>query len=120
MTEIGKVEKEYIDCGGTMRTSSKINFQLWYSSDTDHQLFAEKLKSIIELSEQKLKLNDVEIEVEYQSETIGRYALDFKDGVFQLLSTMTDCLAPDKCGVPQVKPRIRISSQGCVPNSGCC
>lgn len=125
VTEVGKIEKNFIDCGGTLRNESIINFQLWYSVDDDHRLGTEKLLNIIKLSEEKLGLTDAEIEVEYQSETIGKYALRYKEGVFLLLNKMTDCLAKDNCGIPQEKPKVKLStlntpSNTCTPESGCC
>ena len=124
VTEVGKIEKNFIDCGGTLRNESMVSFQLWYSVDDDHKLGAEKLLSIIKLSEEKLGLIDAEIEVEYQSDTIGKYGLEYENGFFLLQSKMTDCLAKDNCGIPQEKPRIKLSeiaSQNeCTPGSGCC
>ena len=74
VTEIGKVEKNFIDCGGKIRKEEKISFQLWEANDYDHRLHPEKLVHIIELSEKQLELQDLEIEVEYQGkETIGKY-----------------------------------------------
>ena len=79
VTEVGQINKKFIDCGGTLRDEIKINFQLWQAEDYDHRLSAEKLNNIIQLSIEKLNLADAEIEVEYQRETIGKYALSFKD-----------------------------------------
>ena len=62
--------------------------------------------NIIELSESKLGLTDEEIEVEYQGETIGKYGMDYNGNNFLLVSKTTDCLAKDKCGIPEEK-RIR-------------
>jgi len=125
VTEVGNIQKHFIDCGGTIRKESVINFQLFTATDYDHRLSAEKLRSIIQLSEEKLGLENLEIEVEYQGDTIGKYGLEFHNGVFMLTSTQTDCLAKDKCGIPQEKPRIRLSTlqaqeSGCTPGSGCC
>lgn len=125
VTEVGNIQKHFIDCGGTIRKESVINFQLFTATDYDHRLSAEKLRSIIELSEEKLELEDLEIEIEYQDETIGKYGLEFQNGLFLLTTTQTDCLAKDKCGIPQQKPKIRLSTlhaqeSGCTPGSGCC
>lgn len=125
VSEVGSVKKHFIDCGGTIRNEDVINFQLWTSVDYDHRLAPQKLKSIIELSEKHLDLSDGEIEVEYQGETsIQKYGLELTDGEFQLTSKFTACLAEDKCGVPQEKPKVRLSAIGqngaCSPNSGCC
>lgn len=127
VTEVGVITKNFIDCGGTVRKEEVANFQLWYNTDTDHQLFPDKLIKIIELSEKVIGIKDLEIEVEYQSDTIGKYGLEFDGNVFQLTAKQTDCLAKDNCGVPQEKPRIRWSNQKqeenqncCTPDSGCC
>jgi len=125
VTEVGNIQKQFIDCGGTIRKESVINFQLFTATDYDHRLSVQKLRSIIQLSEEKLGLENHEIEVEYQGDTIGKYGLEFKNGVFILISTQTDCLAKDKCGIPQEKPRLRLSTlqaqeSSCAPGSGCC
>lgn len=125
VTEVGLISKHFIDCSGTIRKDTVVNFQLWYSSDYDHRLGAQKLIKIINLSQEKLQIGDHEIEVEYQGETIGKYGLSYSDGYFQLESLHTDCLAKDNCGVPSEKPRIRISSgvtedSCCSPGGGCC
>ena len=124
VTEVGQVSKKYIDCGGTLREESKVTFQLWEDGDVDHRLAASKLLNIIGLAEGLLSIPDLEVEVEYQGDTIGRYGLDFNETDFLLTATQTDCLAKDKCGIPTEKPKIRLSSiaQGpvCTPNSGCC
>lgn len=125
VTEIGEVSKRFIDCGGTVREEKKIAFQLWEANDFDHRLAPQKMISIIELSEKMLQLGDYEIEVEYQGETIGKYGLEFNGTHFLLSSTLTDCLAKDKCGVAPEKTKIRLSDLNkstscCTPNSGCC
>ena len=123
VTEVGQISKKFIDCGGTIRDEKAVNFQLWYSTDNDHRLEAEKLKKIIALSEDKLGLEDVEIEVEYQQSTIGKFGLDFNGSEFVLTTKTTACLAQDACGIPQVKPKLQLSALqavNCAPGSGCC
>jgi len=123
VTEIGVIQKSFIDCGGTIRNEKVINFQLWEATDFDHRLAPQKLKNIISLSEKVLQLEDLEVEVEYQADTIGKYNLRFENGNFILINKKTDCLAKDNCGVPQEKPRIKMADLGnscCTPNSGCC
>ena len=80
VTEVGLISKHFIDCGGTIRDEKVVNFQLWNANDTEHRLKAEKLLNIIHLSEKKLGLPNLDIEVEYQNETIGKYGLDY-DGL---------------------------------------
>lgn len=124
VTEVGKITKHFIDCGGTVRNEEVVNFQLWNANDYDHRLHPEKLVNIIELSQKTLNIGDLEVEVEYQGQTIEKFALDF-DGINFLLTTkQTDCLAKDQCGVAAEKPKVKLSevqnTQACAPGSGCC
>lgn len=124
VTEIGKITKHFIDCGGTVRKENVINFQLWNANDYNHRLHPEKLLQIIELSEKKLQIEDLEIEVEYQGNTIEKFGLDFNGEYFLLTTKQTDCLAKDKCGIPTEKPKIKLTeieqTTCCSPESGCC
>ncbi|KAA0130355.1 hypothetical protein FY557_01090 [Chryseobacterium sp. SN22] len=125
VTEIGKVTKNFIDCGGTLRTEEKVNFQLWNADDYEHRLKAGKLLGIISLAEIQLGIKDVEIEVEYQSTTIGKYSLDFNGKNFILKNTLTACLAEEACGIPTQKQKVQLSeltkqNSGCCPGAGCC
>ena len=127
VTEVGKVTKNFIDCGGTVRKEEVVNFQLWEADDYDHRLHPEKLIHIIELSEKVLGIEDLEIEVEYQGKTIEKYNVDFDGRTFLLTSKHTDCLAKDNCGIPEDKPTVKLSELNapatdscCSPSSGCC
>lgn len=126
LTEVGLITKKFIDCGGTLREENVINFQLWEANDYDHELTSEKILNIINISEKKLSLADLEIEVEYQfNETIGKFNLDFNGLHFILVSKLTNCLATDKCGVPPEKLKVKIGewkpkTVSCTPESGCC
>ncbi len=95
VTEVGEITKKFIDCGG-----------------------------VISLSENKLGIEDAEIEVEYQSTTIGKYDLEFNGKHFILKNKKTACLAEDACGIPvATENKFRVKeekSSCCTPNSGCC
>lgn len=122
VTEVGLVTKHFIDCGGVERTEKVVNFQLWDANDLDHRLKPQKLLNIIALSETKLGIGDLEIEVEYQSDTIGKYDLDFDGKDFELIPKKTACLASDACGIVQEKQKIQpvITQSCCTPGGGCC
>ena len=124
ITEVGKITRHFIDCGGTQRNETKLNFQLWEADDYDHRLSPKKLLSIIKMAEDTLGLNDLEVEVEYQAETIGRFGLNFDQNTFVLINTQTDCLAPDMCGIPVEKPKRKLSDliiqPACSPGGNCC
>lgn len=124
VTEVGMINKNFIDCGGVIRNEKMVNFQLWNADDLEHRLKPGKLLNIIKLSEEKLGIEDHEIEVEYQSETIGKYDLEFNGKTFVLRNKMTACLAQDACGIPSEKVKRNLSElkpvSKCAPNSGCC
>src|SRR5690554_4442431 len=106
VTEVGQITKNFIDCGGVIRTEKVINFQLWDANDFEHRLKPTKLLNIIKLSEEKLGMEDAEIEVEYQSNTIGKYDLEFIGKTFVLKNKTTACLAEDACGIPSEKQNL--------------
>jgi hypothetical protein len=125
VTEVGLITKNFIDCGGTVRNETVVNFQLWNANDFEHRLKPQKLLNIIELSEKILGIGDFEIEVEYQSTTIGKYDLDFNGKDFVLLNKQTACLAQDQCGIPAEKQKVKLSelnnqSSCCSPGGSCC
>jgi len=120
ITEVGQTSKKFIDCGGTVRNEEVISMQLWESVDFLHRLEPRKLNLIIELSEKKLEIGNYEIEMEYQGETIEKYGVVFMNGVFQLRSTNTACLALDKCGIPSLENSKEKVQQDCTPGGGCC
>ena len=70
-------------------------------------------------------IGDFEIEVEYQSTTIGKYDLDFNGKDFVLLNKKTACLAQDQCGIPAEKQKVKLSDMNnepscCNPGGSCC
>ena len=126
VTEVGQINKHFIYCGGTVRTEKNVNLQLWEAGDFDHRLAPQKLINIIDLSEKTLGIEDAEIEVEYQSNTIGKYGLEFNGKNFVLTTRQTACLASDSCGAPAGKTKMNLSDlqnqskSCCTPGGGCC
>jgi hypothetical protein len=125
VTEVGVVSKLFIDCGGIIRNEKVVSFQLWEANDFDHKLKPQKLLNIIALSERKLDIDSqLDVEVEYQSDTIGKYDLDFSGKHFILVSKQTNCLASDKCGIPPEKLKILTletnAESCCTSDGGCC
>jgi hypothetical protein len=123
ITEIGVISKDFIDCGGNKRNEKVINFQLWYSNDFNHRLKPKNILEIISIAENVIISDDLEIEVEYQNSTIGKYGLSFNGENFILKSKITNCLAEDNCGIPNSKPKVSLSKlqdENCSPGSCCC
>jgi hypothetical protein len=123
ITEVGKISKHFIDCGGTERREEVLNLQLWEADDYEHRLSPKKLEAIISLSEKIIGFPNLEIEVEYQGDTIEKFGLDHQDGIFVLTNTKTACLAEDACGIeiPTNKTTETLQDTNtCAPGSGCC
>lgn len=123
ITEVGLVTKHYVDCGGDVHKEKSANIQIWVADDTEHRLQPKALLHIIAISDKVLGEEDLEIEVEYQTETIGKYTLRFEFEHFVLGATETDCLAKSKCGIPQPKQLVNLvaeSTSCCTPGGGCC
>jgi hypothetical protein len=120
VTEVGLVTKHFIDCGGVERKEAVVNFQLWEAGDYDHRLAPQKFLHILNLSKKVLgDAEDMNIEVEYQQDTIGKFDLEFDGKDFILAPKQTACLAQDACGIPSKEMPAK-SSAGCAPKSGCC
>lgn len=126
ITEAGLTTKHFIDCGGTVRTEKTISFQVWTANDFDHRLEPQKLQKIIAIAQPLFGNEDLDIEIEYQSETISRYGLDFDGNNFLLTTKQTDCLAKDHCGIPPEKLKVKLSdlqtsqTTCCKPGGVCC
>jgi hypothetical protein len=123
ITEIGLVIKHFIDCGGAVHQEQTASMQIWVAEDFDHRLKPSGLLNIIDISKKVLGDTDLEIEVEFQTETIGTYKLDFQGENFVLVPKQTDCLAKSNCGVPEKKLELAgAETEGscCKPGGGCC
>ncbi len=121
LTEIGRVTKDFVDCGGTRRNKSACVLQSWLAEDTDHRLSAEKLRAILGRSAQLELEAATEVEFEVQQNTLSMFSLataQVEDGCLKLrLEAMqTQCLAPDLCQVPNLSV---IGGDSCT-GPGCC
>ena len=104
VTEVGRVQKDFIDCGGTTRSAASCVLQVWVAGDTGHRLSAGKLAGILRLAAPVLKSDSLPVEVEYEGAAVSQYpvaAAEVTPGgvLFHLGGKHTDCLARDKCGV---------------------
>jgi hypothetical protein len=128
LTEIGLATKSFIDCGGKRHDDKKVVLQLWTSTDYDHSLISEKFLTIIGTSLPLFNGEDLDVEVEYQMDTIGKFALDFDGDNFKLITTKTDCLATELCGIDAFTTKAKKSlaelgtniENRCTPGGGCC
>lgn len=114
VTEVGKVTKHFVDCGGTERQTETCVLQLWVANDTHHRLETNKLSTIIEKAKNIIN-DDLTVEVEYDNDTISIYPVNnvtVNETVnISLVTKHTNCLAPEKC---------KINILPCCKNTGCC
>lgn len=106
ITEVGRVSKEFIDCGGTRRSVAHLALQLWVANDTDHRVDSAKFRQILKLAEAIGAQAELPVEVEYEfiPGRVSSFPLAGVEatpgGLLMLLGTKhTACLAPDQCGV---------------------
>ena len=118
VTEVGRVQKDFIDCGGTTRSATTCVLQVWVAKDLDHRLDTSKLANILRLAAPLLKSTELQVEVEYENETVSQFPISAAEvtpsGLLLLLSSKhTACLAQDRCGVGAM------DATGCAA-PGCC
>jgi len=117
VTEVGRIDRHFIDCGGAVHRSSFCCLQVWVADDVDHRLTAGKLADIIGRAE-AIEVSDLDVEIEYEDGFISQFpVLEARvegDTVALSLGTKhTDCLAKDVC-LP-AEP-----GGACCAGSGCC
>ncbi len=103
ITEIGRVHKEFIDCGGTRRETTSCVLQVWVANDRDHRLSSTKLSQIMNVAAGLVDAS-LPLVVEFGDETVANYPVGDVEvtpkGLLLVLGTKpTACLAPEKCGV---------------------
>lgn len=119
ITEVGRVRKTFIDCGGQMHDEETCLLQAWLGGDEDHRLATGKLSGIINKAMSFLPDEDVPVEIEYEDAVISQYrvpeaVVTDTAVVLNLTHKHTDCLAKEACGIPER------AESGCGCGPGCC
>lgn len=133
VTEVGRIQKNFIDCGGTVRKSAHCQLQLLVASDVDHRLRSEKLKRIMEMSEPLFEGEELPLVVEHEDGRTIAFPVTSADCVEGTVTLQLDlphpaCLAGDQCGLsPEDSGVDRLvfqpapaESECCSTESGCC
>ena len=105
VTEVARVDKRFIDCGGTQRNDAACRLQTWVADDTHHRLTAGKLLGILNKAAPLLETDDLRIEVEHEAPILSQFpvtAVAAEDDavVLRLGTKHTACLAEDQCKRP--------------------
>jgi hypothetical protein len=108
VTEVARVDKKYIDCGGSFRTDSYCRLQTWVAEDVQHRLTARKLLGILNNAASFLETDDLDVDVEHEFGVITQFPLQtVKLGLdallLQLAPRHTACLAMEKCLPPSAQ-----------------
>jgi hypothetical protein len=106
VTEVARIDKRFVDCGGTFRTESVCRLQTWFQNDTDHRLGAGKLLGILDKANSFLGKDDLEVDVEYEAPFISQFPIGTVEADGDVLTVnlgikRTACLAEDKCLPPK-------------------
>jgi len=103
VTEIGRVQKDFVDCGGTVRRTVTCLLQTWVGEDADHRITAEKMLKAFTHAAPVLGTEDLPVEFEYEAcnviqFTVAAITREAERFVIQLAGKHTDCLAKELCG----------------------
>jgi len=124
VTEVGRIDKSFMDCGGTFRSESICRLQTWVAQDTEHRLTPGKLADILNRAGEILKIDPLPVEVEYEDGFLSQFpvaAAEMSDGclVIALTTKHTDCLAKDLC-LPANAASPSSEGANCCQGGGCC
>lgn len=133
ITEVGRVEKTFIDCGGKIHTRRTCQLQVWVGEDEDHRIQAGKMADILERSVAIVPDDTLPLELEYELEGHSSFVSQFPVAGFSITDDAivlhlgirhTECLAPELCGVPSTTKSLSltvagVNGCGCGP-AGCC
>lgn len=124
VTEVGRVHKAFIDCGGTERETTTCQLQVWVGPDHEHRLETGKMAQILKKAQGFFPSEDIPVEIEYEDGVISQYTIEGyqvrEDAVvLDLASKHTDCLARELCGVAAAPTRNEEVAAGCCGGGGC-
>ena len=118
VTEVGRVQKDFVDCGGTVRRVVTCLLQTWVGEDTEHRITAEKLLKAFDYAAPVLGGEDLPVELEYEACNVVQLRVvaverTAESLIVRLARKHTDCLAKEQC-IPGT------ATDTCKPGSGCC
>jgi hypothetical protein len=125
ITEVGRIDKTFLDCGGTRREKTTCQLQVWVGQDYQHRIETEKMAGIMKKGAELLPDDSVPVEIEYEDQVISQYTIsghEISDGsvILHLAHKHTECLAPELCGLDMPSLRIPSITNNCCGPSGCC
>jgi hypothetical protein len=124
ITEVGRVDKTFLDCGATVRKLSTLSLQAWVADDLDHRFTAGKLALVIDRAATIIGADDLPVEIEYEDGLISQFPVESIAPssdvlLFHLGTKHTDCLAKDIC-LPPAREDASNDEGSCCSGTGCC
>jgi hypothetical protein len=125
VTEVARMDKKFIDCGGTFRTETHCRLQTWFADDTDHRLTAGKLLAILDKSASFLETDNLEVDVEHEAPFVSQFPISSAKAegevlIVQLGIKHTACLAEDKCLPPALNKTSILTPLPDFKQTKCC
>lgn len=122
VTEIGRVTKDFVDCGGVRRSEVRCVLQTLVAADYDHRLDSTKFAKIVALADKLDLPDDAPVEVEHQERSVSTDVLDAieRDGdklTLHFRPKQTACLAEDACNIAGLQTLPLADS--CCGEGGC-
>lgn len=118
VTEVGRIQKTFLDCGGKLRERVTCQLQVWVGEDYDHRIEVEKMASILEIAKPYLPDESIPVEIEYERNVISQYTIqgtEISDDsvVLQLAHKPTEFLTTELCGLPAIPVKAQKSEYCC-------
>jgi hypothetical protein len=125
VTEVGRLHKTFLDCGGTLRETTSCQLQIWVGEDYDHRIETGKMAAILAKAKSILPDDNIPVEIEYEDRVISQYTVashEIQENavVLVLANKHTECLAPELCGLPTLNRLPAIGGKTpCCGSGGC-
>jgi Family of unknown function (DUF6428) len=124
ITEVGLLHKTFLDCGGKRRESTTCQLQVWVGPDYEHRIETGKMAAILKVAKSILTDDSVPVEIEYEDRVISQYTISNHTiepaaVVLHLAHKHTECLAPELCGLPDLRLPAIGGKVACCGPGGC-
>ena len=105
VTEVARIDKRFVDCGGKLRADAVCRLQTWVADDVHHRLVAGKLLGILDQAAGILQSEELEVDIEHEAGWISQFPVESVSAVngelvLRLTARHTACLAEDQCMRP--------------------
>jgi hypothetical protein len=103
ITEVARIRKDFIDCGGRPHAAETCQLQVWIGPDAEHRLTTTKLAAVLRKTGTLFPTDDLPLEIEHECDgRLATYAIQRSESTPQAIILHAEakhaaCLAPDIC-----------------------